>query len=320
MIRALPAGALLTLLTFSSLAMADPTVEDRALADQLYGDAGKLAQGGDYAGAKKKLEASLALDPGIGTLIRLSWCEEKLGNIASAWTRANEAEAMALHANDKRAKEAAETAKRLEPLVSKVVLRIAPVNRADGFTVSRDGVALKPGALDAQIPLDPGEHTFDATRPGKLPWKTTVTIKPVPGVVVVDVPALQDAPTPAPSEPASYWNGQRIAGATMGAVGVVGLAVGSALTAIMVNENHASMVYCPTDPNKCYAPGVSLRNDALDAAHAATGTFIAGAALAAGGLVVFLTAPKASPSPTSSARVAPVVGPTFAGASLAGAW
>ncbi len=321
------AGLLLACAVLSGvpLAHADATAQDRALADQLYGDAGKAAQAGDFAGAKTKLEASLALDPGIGTLIRLSWCEEKLGNVASAWSRANEAESMARKANDKRAKEAADAARRLEPLRAKLALRIAPENRGEGLEVRRDGVVLKAGALDGEIPLDPGEHTVEASRPGKQPWKTTVTIKPGPGVTTLEVPALQDAPavlatSDAPAAP--FWSAQRIAGASVAGAGAAGLVVGGVLGILTLSKTSAATAHCSgSSPLQCDPTGLSLESGAATTANVSDVGFALAGAAAITSTVLFLTAPSSAPK--GSARrfqLAPAVGGRTAGLVVGGGW
>src|SRR5580692_8190115 len=97
---------------------ADPTAEDRAAADALYDEAGKLMAQKRWAEACPKLEASQKLDPGIGTLLRLGYCYMYEGKTASAWSAFNDTEGMARKAGDKRADDAAKQAKLLLPKLS----------------------------------------------------------------------------------------------------------------------------------------------------------------------------------------------------------
>ena len=78
-------------------------------------------------------------------------------------------------------------------------------------------------------------------------------------------------------------------------------------------------VSCTTNPN---SPGFRDKGSASTMATISTVGFIAGGALAAGGLVVFLTAPRAAPGETpASARgitLVPAVGPGGTGMTLTG--
>jgi hypothetical protein len=330
--RTLSAVLLLASLAVAPRALADTSPEDRAAADALYEESAKLVKENKWPEACARLEASEKLDPAIGTLMRLGSCYEHIGRTASAWTTYNEVLGLA-KANDKRAMEAALDAKRLEPLLARLLLDVAPENRAAAVEVRRDGTLISAGAWGAAVPIDPGAHVIEATAPGKAPWKTTITVEAKAGVTTITVPVLQnvsstpDAAVPAATVPDAavpFWGPQRIAGVVMGAVGLVGLGVGAGFTAEMASKNNASLAYCPTDPAHCYAPGVNLRNQAFDASYVATGTFIAGAALVGAGLVVFLTAPANAPKKPDpaigGARVQPIVGPGLVGAGLQAAW
>jgi len=130
------------LAAFLVLAVAPPThadtsAETRAAADALYEDAGKLIAANRWAEACPKLEASLKLDPGIGTLLRLGYCYEKTGRTASAWSTFNDAVAMATTANDKRVKDAAAGVKRLEVTLAKLTIEVAGVNVGAGASRRR---------------------------------------------------------------------------------------------------------------------------------------------------------------------------------------
>src|ERR1700689_153733 len=72
-------------------ALADESAENRAAADALYEQAGKLAEAKRWGEACNALEASLKLDPAYGTLMRLGSCYEMVGRNASAWSSYNDA-------------------------------------------------------------------------------------------------------------------------------------------------------------------------------------------------------------------------------------
>jgi hypothetical protein len=183
----------LAALSMAPPARAQSSAEDRAAADALYEEAGKLMQAKRWAEACPKLEASLKLDPGIGTSLRLGFCYEQLGRTASAWSAYNDAEAMARKAGDKRADEAARHAKEVEHLLSRLQLDVAPENRGGGVEIRRDGKTIDPAAWASAIPIDPGTHVIEASGPGRQPWKMTVTIETKAGTTTIRIPVLERA-------------------------------------------------------------------------------------------------------------------------------
>src|SRR4051812_42972052 len=73
---------------------------DKAAAEALYQLGQQLLKAGDFANACPKLEASNSLDPGVGTLLLLGDCQEKLGKLASSWATFREAASLATSRND----------------------------------------------------------------------------------------------------------------------------------------------------------------------------------------------------------------------------
>jgi hypothetical protein len=195
-------------------------------------------------------------------------------------------------------------------------LSIALDARVAGVEVRRDGTAIAAGALGTPVPVDPGTHTVEATQPGKLAWKTTVSIAPGPGVTTVQVPALQDAPqavAPTAPEPAPFWSTQRIAGVAVAGVGVAGLAVGAALGGVVLSKtsNLRSTGECNADLTVCNATGLPLRQSAQTMAHGSTAALVVGGAALAAGIVVFAVAPSghaAAPANGVRVTVGPVAG------------
>jgi len=173
---------------------------DPAAAQALFDDAKALMRSGDYAEACPKLEQSQRLDPGGGTLVALGLCYEGLGRTASAWTTWNLAlsSARSEHRTDREAI-ALKHIPALEQKMprARVVVTAPP---ASSLEVRRDGVAISSAEYGTAVPIDPGQHTFEATAPGKVPWKTLLVIPPEAKTYEVDVPALKDAAAaPSPS-------------------------------------------------------------------------------------------------------------------------
>lgn len=183
--------------TLASSARADES--DKALAEQLFIDAKKLMDKGEYAQACPKLEESLRLEPADGTLLRYALCEEKNGKLATAWARFKEGLANAKKANNaERIKFANEHIADIEPKLSKVTIRVPESAQVEGLEVRWDGKAVGKSAWDLEFPVDAGSHTLSATAPGKQLWTTTVGIGPNADRRAVEVPALV-APPPSPT-------------------------------------------------------------------------------------------------------------------------
>ena len=315
---ALPLVAALVVLALPASADQPPAppAQDGALADALYQEAGKLLQAQKWAQAKEKLEACLAIEPGIGALQNLGFAEMKLGLMASSWSHYNDALGLAVIRKDNRASGLREDVRRVEAMLAKLALDVAPENRTNAIEIRRDGVLIVAAAWDTPIPLDPGPHAIEASRSGKRPWTTTVTIEAKPGVTTLKIPALLDAPTesahgaplplPLPLPP-PVSSTQRTAGIVVLSLGAVGLTVGAVAGGIAAAEHSNLIGACPT----AVCPS-SLQSN-VDTYHRtaaiATGAFIAGGVIAATGIVVMATAPKAR-----AVTVSPVLGLGFVGA------
>jgi hypothetical protein len=94
-------------------------------------------------------------------------------------------------------------------------------------------------------------------------------------------------------------------GLVAGAVGVAGLGFGSVAGLVAKSKNDQALQNCRTS-TLCSQTGLSLTNDAKSWATISTAAFVAGGVLAAGGLTMFLVAPR-GPS-VAGLRVTPVIG------------
>jgi serine/threonine-protein kinase len=312
---------------------------NKAAAEALFDQGKLLMQSGDFAKACDKFEASQKLDEGIGTLLYLADCYEKVGRTASAWAVFKEAASIAgAQGQESRQRLAAQRAKNLEPALVKLTIDVHKDNEALlGFEVRNDEVALPAAQYGTQVPVDPGEHHIEASAPGRRTFSETINLSR--GFGRVTVPLLAELPTAnatgnkaAPnadsaSQPhsvnvaspfaatlqhaegkpalndgnADRGRTQRTLAFVVGGVGVVGLAVGSFYGLSAMDKNSKSKDECPTDPNLCSRAGVDLRDAALHRATISTAAFaVAGASLAAGA-VLYLTAPS-SESPHLALR------------------
>lgn len=327
------------------------TASDKAAAEGLFDQGRAAMQEGDFGKACGLLERSQHIDPAIGTLLYLGECYEKSGRVASAWATFREAADVASAAKEtQRARTGRERAQRLEPLLSRLTIQVAPeTQQLSGLTVDRKDKQVQSVLFNVPVPTDPGEYTISASAPGYETWSGTVTVPEKAGRVSINVPALKKAsadatgapaPTPAvtsvpqtgkPGDDAARANAfdvstapggdsrsssQRTMGLVVGAAGVVGVGVGSFFGLKAFSKESDAEAACPT--GQCPdARGPSLRDEATNAATASTIAFGVGLAALAGGAVLYFTAPSSTSAAQSSslhARVGPgsiVLGGTF---------
>jgi hypothetical protein len=304
----------------SAAASGQSTSADKAAADALFNDGRALLKAGKAAEACPKFEESHRYDPSSSTMFKLGECYELLGRTASAYGAFGEAERLARRKSEgQRAWVAASRRKAVEAKLSKLVVRVSGGD-APGLAVVLDGKPMGQGTWGSALPMDPGEHVLEATAPGKRAWKGTVVVGPGPAEVEATVPALAPVEAPRPEAPVEEpgWSTQRKVGVGVGATGIAALAVGAGLGIAAVVKNDASLGECAeADPRHCNATGFALRNQAGTFADASTVTLSVGAALAAAGVVLFVTAPSAKGERgRTSAMVAPWFSPGGLGFTL----
>jgi serine/threonine-protein kinase len=314
--RPVPVAAIALLA--SILAPAALRAQDNSAAvEALFDEGKKLEAAGNYAEACPKFLASYNLEHRVGTLLNMADCYEKAGLTASAWARFVEARTMALRAGQTdRADFATQHAAALEGKLAK--LTIVGPTAVTGLKVTRDGAPVDAATFGIALPIDPGDHAVEATAPGKSPWKKSVHVGTEAGQQTIEVPSLEDlpvtTPTPGttsgatqvapPEQPPPEKKGlgtRAIIGIAIAGAGVVAAGVGGVFGILALSNKSQSDAYCGVggDANACYPPGVQPRRDAVSDGNIATILLGSGAALAAGGIVVWLTAP--SPQATSVA-------------------
>lgn len=292
---------------------AQPSPDAHGTALALFDEGRRLMAAGNFAEACPKLAESQRLEPGIGALYNLSNCYEGLGRSASAWMGFREVAALSAAAKqDKREKDARGRASALEPKLSR--LRIS-VQAGAGVEIARNGVVVGEPSWGVAIPVDPGQYVVKASAPGKTPWETKVAVEGEGAVINVEVPPLEPrrgAPGPAPpqgtprppSAPAAPAprppipddaGAQRprgwqlpLGGVALG-LGAAGLGVGTTLG--FVAKSTADDADC-NDADACTEDGLETRRKARGQGDIGTAVFVAGAVLAAGGVVLVITAPS----------------------------
>jgi hypothetical protein len=188
--------------------------------------------------------------------------------------------------------------------------------------VGLDGQPLVDNVSGAAIPVEPGEHTFTFEAAGektitkKLVLREGDKARHEPVVFGSGVVAAVAPP------PASSGSGQRTTGLVLGGLGVVGLGLGGIFGGLAASrwstaKGDCSMSQTCTPSDNTAATGE--RSDAITLATVSTVGFVAGGVLTAGGLILFLTAPRGGETrPAARLQVVPAGGPGNGGMTLRG--
>jgi hypothetical protein len=311
--RAAIAGALVALTALAPARALAQGSDKAAAAQVLFDEAMALLKKGRAADACPKLEESVKLDPGMAAQFRLAECYEQVGRVASAWALFIEVrDAARAQGNAERATLAQRRADAVAPRLAHVRIALPPAARVDGLVLTRDGVPLGAPLWNTAIPVDPGPHVIAARAPGKREISINFEAQPA-ATVKVDVPALADAPAPAAR---ASGNGGRVGAIVLALGGLAGVGVGAGLGLTASTDWNAVKSNCPTF-HGCDPATVTKANDASRSATISTIGFIAGGALLAGAVVVFVAArpSKTEPAP-ATAWIAPGLGGLTIGGSL----
>ena len=330
--RRLQVLAWLAVIAGAGAAIAQTSSDKAAAAESLFREGKGLLNDGRIAEACEKFAASQKLDPALGTLMNLADCLERSGKTASAWAEFLNAATLARRAGQSDRVTVAESrAAALEPKLCRLKIAVPAAARVAGLEVRRDNLLLDIAVWDAAVPVDPGSHSVSARAPGFQPWAGSVDVAGEGKTESIEVPALLPAPVePAPSAPPVLSASapvvvtpvapppqppprdqamalQTTMGLVVGAVGLVGIGVGSyfGLSARSKwGDADCANNVCPTQDRQ------TLAEDAKRQANISTATFVGGGVLLGAGLVLILTAPRSSGA--QERAVARRTGVTFA--------
>jgi tetratricopeptide (TPR) repeat protein len=300
-------------------AEAQSTAADKAAAEALFDRGLALLKEGKYQEACERLEQSQAVERGIGTMLYLAECYEKIGRNASAWALFREAASSAQAAGQsERADAGRRRAEKLEKGLSRLSIQVPATSRIQGLVVQDNGSTLQAAVWGVALPVDPGVHRVEASAPGYTPWSGEVKVDERASSAEISVPALVKDPNavvaaaPTASETARQADAGgartstaqaadepqrmstlRIVGIALGAAGIVGIVVGAATGGVAMGKKtdyekatKDNEGKCPDD--KC----VSQSKAAHSLGNVSTAMWAVGGALLAGGLVTFFVAPK----------------------------
>jgi hypothetical protein len=281
---------------------------------------------GSYDVACAKFAESERFDPRVGTLINSALCEEARRGLSTARRYWEQATDLARATGDARIAYTTEHFDAIDRRVPRLTIRLAANAPADAV-VHRDDVALGAASLGTALPVDPGAHAIVAVASHHADGAIVdVTLAegeskeivvgpgdPIPEAAAPDPepaspPTASPATTPEPKRALGPW---RIAAIATGSAGVIGLGLGTYFGVRALDGKNGSPGTCTGDV--CDTAGSAARRDAIRSADTSTVAFIAGGALVAAGVVLWLAAPAESHAP-ASVGVVPGVG----GASLVG--
>ena len=224
------------------------TGRDPAAAEVLFQEGRDALQSGNLPVACSKFRESERLDPGVGTLMNLADCEEKIGRLASAWQAWREAIDM-MGPSDERVSYARGRSAALDRRVPRLTITIAAADR-DATRVSRDDVELGSASFGSPLPVDPGAHVVHVTAAGHAESQVVVTlaegekksieVKPGPRIVSPVVSAAAPAPVAA-SRSKRTWGW-----ISMG-VGAAGVAGAVATGLLMARDKNTVEEHCTQD-------------------------------------------------------------------------
>lgn len=324
------------------------TSGDHDVAVAEFREARRLIETKDCASALPHLERSLAREPSVGARMSMAECQE-MTDAVKAWRSLAEASLFAYTNHDDRLPQVEARMGQLERRAGTFHLGLAPADlvragldvRIDGRPVDR--FLLRRGI----VAVEAGEHTVEASAPdrGTFTWKGSA---PVPGasvLVPIEIPAKAPAPPPPigpstrePSPPSPVhvttaiespprvlhddaWTTRRAVGFTIGAVGIVGIAVGAVFGIVAFGRAGDLDDACGGDRSRCQVPAssvASIRDAGTTAATASTVSLVVGGAALATGAVLVLWGPSRPEQPkTSSSGALLVTGP---GVALGGAF
>jgi tetratricopeptide (TPR) repeat protein len=307
-----------------ALALAAPGAgaEGNPQATKLFEQGRALAEQGKYKEACELYEKSYRLERAAGTMLNLGDCAEREGKLREAW-QMYDAAAFEFVKGGKaaQAKFARGRADALAPKLATVVVRLADL-RARELTVRIAGRAVPP-ATEIVERLDPGAISIEVSATGREPFSTSVTAA-LGEQVLVEVPALkvverhEVAPPPVEQPVHSRRKRSRVvlaagfsgAGAiALGVAGVFALRARSAYNDYEAKQVELGCIDTCSDENRAILDPYFDR--AARRADLATGFVIGGAALAVGGAILYLTAPR------ERVTVAPTASPSGAGLAAA---
>jgi hypothetical protein len=190
---------------------------------------------------------------------------------------------------------------------------------SDAEEAARKGAPLPAAPPSTPAPASPAPATASPAGTATPTPPSAAAAPPLPPPDATS-PVVPSSPEPdASGEATPHGSGLRVAGVVLGAVGVAGLGTSLALGLAARGKSESADAFC--SGRACQSEqGVTLARDAGTLATAGTVTFIASLALAAGGIALYVAAPRGGAAPSASVRVAPLLAAGTGGMSVYGSF
>jgi hypothetical protein len=193
----------------------------------------------------------------------------------------------------------------IEMLNEAIPTAVFSVKTADGVEqsevkVSMDDEVVADHLRGDALSLEPGIHKFTFEVARHPPLVESIILhtgeKNRPILVVVGDaepvrPVANPEPDVVPAVASPRGSAQRIGGLVIGGTGIAGLIVGGVFGGLTIAAWHDVNTLCKTH-TKCSTPALDDAQNAVTYGAVSTTMFIVGGVLAAGGAVLYLTAPK----------------------------
>ena len=283
-----------------------PAAADKA--DALFKKGKQLLAKKKYADACPTFEKVDALDPGIGAKLNVARCYQEWGKLGRAHRWYSDAEKMAKEGRDDRAAKIRELIESLDADVPRLTIRVSDGADVGAAEITLDGEKLAAESIGTEARVDPGPHEITYVENGEKKTKTVAIERGGAREVTLALPKSGVAKRgkepgpglgPEPVDPVGKvtppGRGRRIAGFSLMAAGAVSLGVSGYLTFDARDTYRGALdTHCMGQKDTCSDEGLRITGDARSRANLATVFAVAGAVVAAGGLALYLTAPRSS--------------------------
>jgi hypothetical protein len=291
-------------------ARADREHADRA--DQLFKKGKKLLAEKKYPEACTAFEDSDKADPGIGAKLNVAKCYEEWGKLATAWRWYSDAEQMARTGKDDRAPRIHAVLTELDGSVPRLTISAPAGARLTDVVVKLDGVDIDPRTLGRERRVDPGPHQIDTVVGGETQTKVVPVERGGSSEITLEVPAPRKPVGEPATEPTEGeqdpGRNRRFIAYGVGGAGVVAIGVAGIVALRARGDYHDALdAHCAGATDTCDDAGLSQTHNARSRANIATAVTIGGLAAVAGGVYLYLTAPR-TPRDEHVVYVAPSVG------------
>jgi tetratricopeptide (TPR) repeat protein len=304
----------------ATLALAPaPAAADKA--DALFAKGKAQLAKKQYAEACPTFEEVDALDPAVGAKLNVAKCYEEWGKLVRAHKWYADAAKLASRIGDKRAPKIKELIEKLEPDIPLLTIRVPEGADVEAAAITLDGEPIAAGELGREARVEPGPHVITYRVNGEQKTKTIAIERGGTREVTLDMPGgdaaaaskqgAKDGETP--PQPGRT---RRIAAFALMGAGAVSMVVSSYLAIDARGDYRSALtMHCMDAKDRCSDEGLRLTSDARGQANLGTVFAVAGVALAAGGVALYLTAPRSGQAESRSPRsdeealyLAPVIG------------